>query len=254
MNIFAPTRVIGIVRRTCPSLGICVLQAVTLAIVGMISSGSAMAVGTISGQASVIDGDTIEIHGQRFRLHGIDAPESKQICIAGDKKYRCGQQAALALSKKINRQLVSCDERDRDRYKRIVAVCSSGNVDLNGWMVSQGWAVAYRQYSRDYVEHEGTAKAQSVGIWRGEFVLPWDWRRGKRLAASSVEKSNGKTRDRKEQAQCLIKGNISRSGERIYHVPGGQYYSRTKITASKGERMFCSEGEARAAGWRRSKR
>jgi endonuclease YncB( thermonuclease family) len=213
---------------------------------------SAVAADAIKGQATVIDGDTIEIHGQRFRLHGIDAPESKQTCFAGGKSYRCGQQAALALSDKINRKLVSCDERDRDRYKRIVAVCSSGSVDLNGWLVFQGWAVAYRRYSKDYVGEEETAKAQGVGIWSGEFVLPWDWRRGKRLSASSAEKTKGKTHEEKEQAECLIKGNVSRSGERIYHVPGGQNYSRTKITVSKGERMFCSEGEARAAGWQRS--
>ena len=69
---------------------------------------------------------------------------------------------------------------------------------------------------------------------------------------AEVEEVEEETQEEKEQAECLIKGNISRSGERIYHVPGGQNYSRTKITVSKGERMFCSEGEARAAGWRRS--
>ena len=81
------------------------------------------------------------------------------------------------------------------------------------------------------------------GIWAGEFVKPWEWRRGKRLAAND-----------NAVGQCRIKGNISRSGERIYHVPGGQYYDRTKINPSKGEQWFCSEAEAIAAGWRRLKR
>ena len=243
---------VGRVWRLVSTIG--ALQAASLATLGAFSLSSAMAGNSISGQAIVIDGDTIKIHGQRIRLHGIDAPESKQTCIADGKKYRCGQRASLALSDKINRGPVSCVERDRDRYKRVVAVCHSSNVDLNGWMVSQGWAVAYRRYSKDYVEPERAAAAKSVGVWRGEFVLPWDWRRGKRLSSSAVEQPNERTHDRKKQSQCLIKGNISRKGERIYHVPGGQYYSRTKITASKGEQIFCTEREAREAGWRPSNR
>ncbi len=74
-------------------------------------------------------------------------------------------------------------------------------------------------------------------------MKPWDWRRGKRIVANY-----------NASGQSLIKVNISRSGERIYHAPGGQYYDRTKIDPSKGERWFCSEAEATAAGWRRSKR
>lgn len=199
----------------------------------------------IIGQASVIDGDTLEIHGTRIRLHGIDAPESEQLCIAKDKKFRCGQRAALALSDKIGNSTVSCDPRDIDRYNRVVAVCSAGGENLNGWLVASGWAMAYRHYSTDYIPHEQRASAAKLGIWQGAFVPPWDWRQGKRLKANEVQQSG----------DCLIKGNISvSSGERIYHVPGGQYYDRTKISPSKGERWFCSEAEAQAAGWRRSKR
>lgn len=199
----------------------------------------------IVGQASVIDGDTIEIHGTRIRMHGIDSPESGQLCVIKEKKDRCGQSAALALSDKIGNSTVSCDPRDKDRYGRVVAVCSANNEDLNAWMVAQGWAMAYRKYSTDYVKQEERASAAKLGIWQGEFVPPWDWRQGKRLKANEVQQSG----------DCVIKGNISvSSGERIYHVPGGQYYDRTKISPSKGERWFCSEAEAQAAGWRRSKR
>ena len=198
----------------------------------------------VVGVASVIDGDTLEIHGQRIRLHGIDAPESKQTCENDEKPYRCGQQAALALSDKIGRATIHCKQRDIDRYKRIVAICRLGDEDLNAWMVRQGWALAYRQYSRDYVDEESAARAAKVGIWVGRFIEPWKWRRGARLTA---DKAQGLAAN-----SCQIKGNINRSGDRIYHVPGGRYYDQTKIDEANGERWFCSEDEAAKAGWRRS--
>jgi len=132
----------------------------------------------VAGVASVIDGDTIEIHGQRIRLHGIDAPESRQTCEdATGRLYRCGQRAALALSGKIGRSPVNCRQRGVDRYGRIVAVCFKAGEDLNAWMVRQGWAVAYTRYSTDYVDDQAVAKAQGRGIWQGEFTSPEAWRR-----------------------------------------------------------------------------
>ena len=91
------------------------------------------------------------------------------------------QQAALALSDKIGNRTVACEPRDKDQYGRIVAVCRAGGEDLNKWMVAQGWALAYRKYSTAYVEQESNASAAKLGIWQGEFVDPWEWRRGKRL-------------------------------------------------------------------------
>ncbi len=209
------------------------------------STSSAQSKGAaIVGRASVIDGDTLEIHGTRIRLYGIDAPESGQSCTVRGKQWRCGQQAALALANKIGSRTVSCEARDRDRYNRVVAVCRAGGEDLNAWMVAEGWAMAYRRYSPDYVRQENSALASKIGIWQGDFIAPWDWRRGKRLGAKETQQSSG----------CVIKGNISRRGERIYHVPGGEFYDRTKIDTAKGERMFCGEAEARAAGWRASRR
>lgn len=220
------------------------VEAATLiAIATMALPVTAAVADNITGAPTVIDGDTIDIHGQRIRLHGIDAPESKQVCVSGGEKYRCGQRAALALSDRIDRGSVTCEARDTDRYGRVVAVCFKGQEDLNGWLVSQGLAVAYRRYSHDYVEQEGAAKAASIGLWSGEFVTPWDWRRGQRLAFEQTPTSPG---------DCVIKGNISSKGARIYHIPGGHWYDRTKIDEAKGERFFCSEAEATAAGWRRS--
>ena len=218
----------------------------------------------VSGQARVVDGDSLEIGGARIRLFGIDAPERGQSCQAGGDLWICGGLARVRLEERISGRAVVCEEKDRDRYGRIVAVCRAGGEDLNAWMVSEGWALAYRRYSEAYVDEEAEAKAARLGVWRGEFVPPWDWRRGKRLPLVS-----GDTRRNAGQAMapnrtaprvrsrisggCRIKGNISRNG-RIYHVPGGYYYERTRIDMSKGERWFCSEAEARVAGWRRSRR
>lgn len=137
--------------------------------------------GAIVGVASVIDGDTIDIHGARIRLNGIDAPESGQRCRdAQGRDWRCGQQAAFALSDRIGRQPVSCNPTDTDRYGRVVADCFAGGENLNRWMVGQGWAVAYRQYSTAYVSAEDGARGSGRGIWQGRFEMPWDWRAARR--------------------------------------------------------------------------
>ena len=130
----------------------------------------------IVGRASVVDGDTLEIHAQRIRLHGIDAPESAQLCTIGGKPYRCGQRAALALADHIGARTVRCEERDVDRYQRVVAVCSVAGEDLGAWMVRQAWALAFRRYSLDYLDDEREAREARRGMWAGEFTTPWEWR------------------------------------------------------------------------------
>ena len=202
----------------------------------------------LSGLARVVDGDTLHVDRVRVRLHGIDAPESAQRCRTSGRLWPCGREATRALARRIGGRPVACEERDRDRYGRVVAVCTVAGLDLNRWMVAEGWAFAYRRYSRDYVAAESRARAARQGIWRGEAVAPWDWRRGKRLSGSGAPAA------RRDGGRCRIKGNIGRNGNRVYHVPGGQYYDRTRIDTSRGERWFCSESAARAAGWRRSRR
>ena len=208
----------------------------------------------LSGPARVVDGDTLAIASERIRLHGIDAPESAQSCLAGGARWRCGERAERGLRERIGGRAVACEETDVDRYGRIVAVCRAGGEDLNAWMVERGFALAYRRYSRDYVDEEAAAKRAARGLWRGDFVAPWDWRQGERLAGNATQRVQDSGGSSSGSGNCRIKGNVSRSGERIYHVPGAQHYERTRISTSKGERWFCSEAQARAAGWRRAKR
>jgi len=215
-----------------------------LAIVLVMLSWPAVCFGDVVGRALLIDGDTLEIHGQRIRLYGIDAPESGQLCRADDRPYPCGQIAALALADKIGERLVRCEERDVDAYGRVVAICYLGDEDLGAWLILNGWAFAYRRYSEDYLDEEGMARSERRGIWQGEFEYPWEWRHG------SEQEPNADPL----QTSCVIKGNISKTGERIYHLPGQRDYDRTRIDPSQGERWFCTEEEAVSAGWRRAKR
>ena len=135
---------------------------------------------TISGIASVIDGDTIEIHGQRIRFWGIDAPEGSQLCRASGKPWRCGQQAALTLSNHIGKRTVTCKQRDRDRYGRVVAVCGIGQTpDLGDWLVRQGWALDWPRHSHGAYSHaQREAERTRLGMWRGQFDKPWELRQG----------------------------------------------------------------------------
>jgi endonuclease YncB( thermonuclease family) len=133
------------------------------------------------GRASVVDGDTVGIRDQKIRLHGIDAPEASQLCTRPNgEQWRCGQQAANALSEKIGQRNVRCDGKKRDRWGRLIAVCYLGSQDLNAWLVRRGLAVAYRKHSKDYVSQEARARKAKIGVWSGTFDMPWDWRKAQR--------------------------------------------------------------------------
>lgn len=203
---------------------------------------TAAADGPIAGVASVIDGDTIEIHGQSIRLDGVDAPESSQRCDIDGRAWRCGQVAANALADHIGRKAVTCHQRSRDRYGRAVALCTVAGENVSAWLVREGWALAFRKYSLAYVDDETAAKAAKRGLWRGTFIPPWEWRAqraGLAAPASATPTPSG----------CRIKGNLTPKGERTYYVPGVRGYAQTQINTAKGERWFCSESEAQAAGW-----
>jgi endonuclease YncB( thermonuclease family) len=198
-----------------------------------------------SGRAEVTDGDSLEIGSTRLRLYGVDAVEGRQSCTRGGRAWACGNEAARKLRDLIGDRTVSCTKRDVDDYGRIVAVCRSGAADLGAEMVRAGFATAYRRYSNDYVDEENDARAARRGIWAGDFASPEDYRRDDAQPQSRDRPPPQRARD-----GCYIKGNVNGEGERIYHVPGSPSYDDTRVDESKGERWFCTEVEARTAGWR----
>ena len=134
--------------------------------------------GDLVGQASIIDGDTIEIHGTRIRLSGIDAPESDQLCRGDDSlQYRCGAKAANALDAFIAGRPISCEPVAVDQYRRTVAVCSIDGVDIVSWLVRTGLAFDWPQYSKGkYAADQKDAERAGRGIWAGSYVVPWAYR------------------------------------------------------------------------------
>lgn len=135
----------------------------------------------ITGRASVIDGDTIDIQGERIRFNGIDAPESRQACKdAVGRDYRCGKAAAEALDEFLAASRPTrCEYVDRDRYKRFVGNCfRADGSSVSQWMARNGYALDWPRYSKGaYAADQEAAKAASAGIWQGTFEYPWDWRK-----------------------------------------------------------------------------
>jgi endonuclease YncB( thermonuclease family) len=194
---------------------------------------------TVAGHASIVDGDTLVVQGTVIRLHGLDAAESGQRCISVDKRIaRPGDDAEERLTA-LTRPSVTCTGSLHDDYGRLIAKCSTADkVEINRALVAEGLAWAYVKFSGDYVKDEAKAKDAGLGIWSMRCEPPWEFR-AKRWEVAIQKAPDG----------CPIKGNISERG-RIYHTPWSRHYSATKISAEKGERWFCNEGEALAAGWR----
>ena len=146
----------------------------------LLSASAVSAQADVAGTARVVDGDTIVIDGEHVRLEGIDSPEKDQTCTAYGQQWSCGLTAAEWLKEYLRGRQVDCVGHARDRYARLLAVCYAGGENVNERLVREGWALDYRKYSTDYLAVDAEAKHQGEGVWRGEFVPPWQWRSKRR--------------------------------------------------------------------------
>ncbi len=199
---------------------------------------------------NVVDGDTIDvlINGQELRVRyiGIDTPET----VDPRRPVECfGREASDR-----NRQLVEGrsvglerDVSETDQYGRLLRYVWVGGEMVNAVLVEEGYATATAfppdvKYADLFASLQGQAREAGRGLWS---------------ACATPEpplEADGPC-DFSGSNEPVIKGNISvHTGEKIYHVPGGEYYDDTVIDEAKGERWFCTETEAVAAGWRKSKR
>ncbi|MDJ0827744.1 MAG: thermonuclease family protein [Rhodobacter sp.] len=189
---------------------------------------------TAAADPKVIDGDTLEVDGIVIRIEGIDAPEHGQRC----GNWDCGTAATEALAGLVEAGKLDCEAHTTDAYGRVIATCYAGGVDIGKSMVDKGLAWPFEKFSDSYLAEGATAKAKGLGIWSGPAQPAWDYR-SERWAAAEDTAPDG----------CPIKGNISRHGK-IYHAPWSPWYHRTIIDTDDGEHWFCTEAEAKAAGWR----
>jgi micrococcal nuclease len=194
----------------------------------------------------ITDGDSIEVEmkGVAFRVRyiGIDAPEMNGEPLGEESR---AANIALAGGKRI---VMIRDLSEADRYGRLLRHVFADGVFVNRELVRLGLARA-EDYPpdiacfEDFKAAEEEARMEQLGIWGLLGSPTYSTREGGNCAGGCVTPPAG----------CVIKGNINDDGEKIYHVPGGKYYAQTVIEPEKGERWFCSEVEAVAAGWRRSK-
>jgi len=125
----------------------------------------------------VVDGDTIHLNGEKIRFTGIDTPELKQTCIKEEFIDPCGVTAKEILIKKIGDNRVECISEGKDRYKRTLAECFVNDESLSSYLVRNGYAFAYRKYSKKFIPDEDYAKANKIGMWSMNFDYPWDYRK-----------------------------------------------------------------------------
>ncbi|MBU2028931.1 thermonuclease family protein [Patescibacteria group bacterium] len=199
--------------------------------------------------ARVVDGDTIEIEGgERVRYIGIDTPET----VDPRKPVQCfGVEASNKNKELVAGKIVRLekDATDRDKYNRLLRYVYVGEAFINLELVKQGFAYSYSyppdiKYQDKILEAQQEAEKNKNGLWT---ACPVDASK-----SASVSQENIPVEKETTDGGCAIKGNISTSGEKIYHLPGCGSYAKTTIEESRGEKMFCSEAEAQAAGWRKA--
>ena len=130
-----------------------------------------------SYEIKIIDGDTIHLNGEKIRFTGIDTPELKQTCTKNNEIIPCGIEARKLLIKKIGKNKVQCTKEGKDQYKRTLAECFVKDLSLSSFLVREGYAFAYRKYSKKFVNDEDYARKNNLGMWSMRFEYPWDWRK-----------------------------------------------------------------------------
>ena len=130
-----------------------------------------------SYEIKIIDGDTIHLNNEKIRFTGIDTPELKQTCNKNNEIIFCGIEARQLLIDKIGKHKVICIREGKDRYKRTLAECFVNDLSLSRFLVREGYAFAYRKYSKKFINDEDFAKKNNMGMWSMNFEYPWDWRK-----------------------------------------------------------------------------
>ena len=130
-----------------------------------------------SYEIKIIDGDTIHLNNEKIRFTGIDTPELKQTCKKNSEIIYCGIEARQLLIDKIGKDKVICVREGKDQYKRTLAECFVNDLSLSRYLVREGYAFAYRKYSKKFINDEDFAKKNNMGMWSMNFEYPWDWRK-----------------------------------------------------------------------------
>ena len=130
-----------------------------------------------SYEIKIIDGDTIHLNNEKIRFTGIDSPELKQTCNKNSEIIYCGIKAKQLLIDKIGKNNITCIREGKDQYKRTLAECFVNDLSLSRFLVREGYAFAYRKYSKKFINDEDFAKKNNIGMWSMKFEYPWDWRK-----------------------------------------------------------------------------
>jgi endonuclease YncB( thermonuclease family) len=147
-----------------------------VALTGLAPAGRAEDPQVYRGPAEVVGPAMLSLAGKRIVLYGVDAPVKGQRCQASSKTWDCSTASAKTLINIIGTQEVVCEQRRTDQFGRVFAICKAGEVDINRTLVEAGMAVALPNETTDYVAAEAAAKANGIGIWRGPFMAPADYR------------------------------------------------------------------------------
>ena len=189
----------------------------------------------LSGVPRIVDGDTVQIGASKLRLVGIDAPETDQLCLnSASKRWACGIEARDQLIQKAGGKVWLCRTNSVDRYGRGLATCEVDGININRWLVREGWALSFVRYSREYYSDEALARQEHAGLWSGAFIAPWDWRSRNKgtvilgpvsvpIDAQSILLSRALAIE-PPSGECIIKGNVNRRAQ-VSVMPSGSRWS-----------------------------